>query len=140
MKMHLVYEIYNCNIVTTATAKPRGWKTKGDLLCYYIQHVLISKTNEFEIRIGIYSIPLHNIVETLLKIFILVDLGWSFLSVAWPTGFNCCFSFASDFQYCCLAPRAFHRRTAYCICKSSFLFILDVIMIYLFVLDDSLTS
>ena len=44
----------------------------------------------------------------------------SFLSVAWPTGFNWCFSFAPALvSY--LAPRDLHRRVAYSICESSFL-------------------
>ena len=33
-----------------------------------------------------------------LTLFILFGWGGNFLSVAWPTGFNWCFSFALDFQ------------------------------------------
>ena len=38
------------------------------------------------------------------------------------------------------APRGLHRRAAYSICESWFLFIRMFIVIYLFVIDDSLTS
>ena len=38
------------------------------------------------------------------------------------------------------APKDLHRRAAYSICESCFLFIRMFIMIYLFVLGDSLTS
>ena len=33
-----------------------------------------------------------------------------------PPGFNWCFSFAPDFQRCCLALGVLHRQDAYCIC------------------------
>ena len=54
-----------------------------------------------------------------------------------PPGFNCCFFFffAPELESY-LAPRDFHRRAAYSICESSFLFIMVFIMIYLFVHDD----
>ena len=42
-----------------------------------------------------------------LKLFILVGLGWGFLSVAWP-GFN--FAPVSQYDW---APRDLHRRAAY---------------------------
>ena len=55
-------------------------------------------------------------------------------------GFNWCFSFAPELvSYWAL--RDLHRRAAYSICESTFfLFILELIMIYLFVHDDSVTS
>ena len=57
-----------------------------------------------------------------------------------PPGFSWCFSLAPDFQWCCLVHRALHRRAACCILGLHFQFILDVIMIYMFVLGDSLAS
>ena len=47
-----------------------------------------------------------------LKLFILVGLGRSFFSVAWPTGPTDVFSFAPELvSYS--APRDLHRRAAY---------------------------
>ena len=58
-----------------------------------------------------------------------------------PPGFNWCFSFAPELVSC-LASRDLHRRAAYSICESSFLIHHGsfLLMIYLFVHDDSLTS
>ena len=56
-----------------------------------------------------------------------------------PPGSNWCFSFAPELvSYS--APRDLHRRAAYSVCESWFLIHQDVYVIYLFVLDDSLTS
>ena len=53
-----------------------------------------------------------------------------------PPGSNWCFSFAPELVGYS-APRDLHRRAAYSVCESWFLIHQDV---YLFVLDDSLTS
>ena len=56
-----------------------------------------------------------------------------------PLGFNWCFLLL-QISESYSAPRDLNRRAAYCACESSFLFILVVIMIYLFVHVDSFTS
>ena len=58
-----------------------------------------------------------------LKLFILVGWGRSFLSVAWPTGVQLVFP-PELVGYS--APRDLHRRAAYSICESWFLFHQDV--------------
>ena len=73
-----------------------------------------------------------------IKLFILVGWGRSFLFVAWPTGV---FSFAPDFSK--LFGSQGSPSTVGQLTESvslHFLFIMVVIMIYLFVLDDVLTS
>ena len=69
-------------------------------------------------------------------------VGWGrrLLSVAWPTGVKLVFLFCSGFSVSYWAPRDLHRRAAYSICESSFLIHQDIIMIYLFAHDDSLSS
>ena len=52
-----------------------------------------------------------------------------------PPGSNWCFSFAPELVGFS-APRDLHRRAAYSNCESWFLIHQDIIMIYLFVLDD----
>ena len=74
-----------------------------------------------------------------IKLFILVGWGRSFLSVAWPTGVLLVFFFCSGVSKL-LAPRDLHRRTAYLICKSSFLIHHGGYHDLFFVHDDLLTS
>ena len=62
------------------------------------------------------------------------------LSIGWPTGVQLVFYFCFEFQYVIQRPviSIAGQLTEYVSLR--FLFILVVIMIYLFVLDDSLTS
>ena len=56
-----------------------------------------------------------------------------------PPGLNWCFSFAPDFQYVIWRPGIFIVKQLTESVSPRFLIIMMVIMIYLFVLDDSLT-
>ena len=89
-----------------------------------------------------------------IDIYVKIDLGrstsalqkcikfdWVILNVLNSTespGSNWCFSFAPELVGYS-APRDLHRRVAYSICESWF-FIHQDVLIYMFVLDDSLTS
>ena len=75
-----------------------------------------------------------------LKLFILVGWDRSFLYVAWPTGVQLVFFFCSGVSKLFGAQRSPTSGSLLNLVSPRFLFIMMFIMIYLFVLDDSLTS
>ena len=75
-----------------------------------------------------------------IKLFILVGWGRSFLSVAWSTGVQLVFSFAPVYSKLFGAQGSPSSGSLLNLLRPRFSFIRVIIMIYSFVLDDSLTS
>ena len=75
-----------------------------------------------------------------LNIFILVGWNWSLLSVAWPTGVLLVFFFCSTSSVMLFGAQGSVAGQLIISASPRISFIMDVIMVYLFALDDSLTS
>ena len=75
-----------------------------------------------------------------INLFILVGWGRSFLSVAWPTGVQLVLFFCSGFSKLFGNQGSTSPGSLLNLLSPRFLFISVIIMIYSFVLDDSLTS
>ena len=75
-----------------------------------------------------------------IMLFILVGWDRSFLSVAWPTRVQLVFSFAPGFSKLFGAKGSPSSGSLLILLSRRFLFIRVIIMIYSFVLDDSLTG